>query len=524
MLLQRSKREDLFKWLEMKGWWLAGAAIVLLFARILWHATMAEDAYITFRVIDQFVQGNGLRWNIDERVQVYTHPLWMLLHIPFYYVWDNIFLITIGLSLLCAAVAVWLPLRTYSQPPLVALALFIAPLWASRSFIDYSTTGFENTLLHALFAWVGWILFRPQQKHYWFWLSLAVALSLTTRLDTVILYAPLGIFLVATQFRSIHWRHVFLGMMPIISWELFSGWYYGFLLPNTKYAKLDTGIALSEYIWRGTVYVLNLLTTDPLSAFALILVLAALPSLVRRYTSNPQAITGYFLCLALGAAAYCIYVLYIGGTRQSGRGWSLPIFVSLWLCYGPGFFLVPLRRKITVAVAAVAIASVWPSPSTVYANCALCFEGMAAAEVPDVFTRKGVWKALSETKRPKMVSRVSPTVYSRIGEFGYKSTPDSIIVDPLGIADPLMARLPSRHKDLRYAQHAWRAVPFGYLRARMTGDTSHMDPDLALYYKKLRLIVSGDLWDGERLTEIIKFNLGTYDDARQRYTDRMKFN
>jgi hypothetical protein len=37
-----------------------------------------KDAYITFRTIDNLAHGFGPDFNIDERVQAYTHPLWML--------------------------------------------------------------------------------------------------------------------------------------------------------------------------------------------------------------------------------------------------------------------------------------------------------------------------------------------------------------------------------------------------------------------------------------------------------------
>jgi hypothetical protein len=40
---------------------------------------MSDDAYITLRTVDNWVNGRGLVWNTAERVQTYTHPLWMLL-------------------------------------------------------------------------------------------------------------------------------------------------------------------------------------------------------------------------------------------------------------------------------------------------------------------------------------------------------------------------------------------------------------------------------------------------------------
>src|SRR5664280_151358 len=51
---------------------------ILLYA-ILANAWIVDDAYITFRSIWNVHHGFGLRWNPSERVQTYTHPLWMLL-------------------------------------------------------------------------------------------------------------------------------------------------------------------------------------------------------------------------------------------------------------------------------------------------------------------------------------------------------------------------------------------------------------------------------------------------------------
>ena len=49
---------------------------VLLLAVFLKNAWACDDAYITFRSIEQLFAGNGPRWNPHERVQVFTSPLW----------------------------------------------------------------------------------------------------------------------------------------------------------------------------------------------------------------------------------------------------------------------------------------------------------------------------------------------------------------------------------------------------------------------------------------------------------------
>ena len=58
---------------------LARAALFVLFSYVfLANAWLGDDAYITFRVVWNFIHGYGLTFNPDERVQAYTHPLWML--------------------------------------------------------------------------------------------------------------------------------------------------------------------------------------------------------------------------------------------------------------------------------------------------------------------------------------------------------------------------------------------------------------------------------------------------------------
>ena len=64
--------------MSARGLWLSVGLLGVL-GVVLSQAWVSDDAFITFRVIDNFVNGYGLRWNVDERVEVYTHPLWMLL-------------------------------------------------------------------------------------------------------------------------------------------------------------------------------------------------------------------------------------------------------------------------------------------------------------------------------------------------------------------------------------------------------------------------------------------------------------
>jgi arabinofuranosyltransferase len=55
------------------------AAACVLLALVAHRAWVGDDAVITARVVDNFLHGYGLRWNVSDRVQAFTHPLWAML-------------------------------------------------------------------------------------------------------------------------------------------------------------------------------------------------------------------------------------------------------------------------------------------------------------------------------------------------------------------------------------------------------------------------------------------------------------
>ncbi|EMF82937.1 hypothetical protein LEP1GSC188_2966 [Leptospira weilii serovar Topaz str. LT2116] len=66
-------------------------SLFLLYTILFYHsAWLSDDSFITFRVVDNFLNGFGLRWNPWERVQVYTHPLWLFLLIPIQWIVQDI--------------------------------------------------------------------------------------------------------------------------------------------------------------------------------------------------------------------------------------------------------------------------------------------------------------------------------------------------------------------------------------------------------------------------------------------------
>jgi hypothetical protein len=58
---------------------LIAALIGAFFFVMIRTARLSDDSYIDLRTIDNFLHGYGLLWNVAERVQSFTDPLWLFL-------------------------------------------------------------------------------------------------------------------------------------------------------------------------------------------------------------------------------------------------------------------------------------------------------------------------------------------------------------------------------------------------------------------------------------------------------------
>ena len=204
-----------------------GILFLVVLARTAW---VSDDAYITFRTIDNFIHGYGLRWNIAERVQSFTHPLWLFLLMPFVAAVGNPYVAALAVSALvstAAVVVIVLPVRH----DVSRASLLLAVLVLSKAFTDYSTSGLENPLSHLLLALLLWLVASPASTpRRALGAGLLVGLIGLTRLDLLLLAGPIGL-------ASLHdWRRTLkpfiAGLVPLAGWEIFSVIYYGVPFPT----------------------------------------------------------------------------------------------------------------------------------------------------------------------------------------------------------------------------------------------------------------------------------------------------
>ncbi len=497
---------------------LAGFGIV-----VVWNAWLSDDAYITFRTVDNFINGYGLTWNVAERVQVYTHPLWMFLLSAVYLFTHEVFFSSLLLSIAVSLVAVFVVATRIARSTPAAL-LGITILALSKAFVDYSTSGLENPLTHMLFALFLLVYLRSEPSpRTLLCLSLLAALGMTNRMDTALLFLPL---LVVSLVRLGTVKGLYAagaGIVPFVLWELFSLFYYGFLFPNTAYAKLNSGLISDAELFRqGLFYLLNSFRWDPLTLVVTGLGIAV-PLVAKRRRGLP---------VVAGLVLYLLYVVRIGGGFMSGRFLSAPLLGAVVLLVDN---LWNMRTIGWLALFALVLGLGLGAPrSPLFAGGSRVETDPAhwvdphgiADERANYYHNTGLLVARQRAEPPdhdwalegRAARLAGPAVVQKasVGFFGYFAGPQVYVVDLLGLGDPLLARLPPN--DATWAiGHFGRSAPDGYVETLVTGENRIEDRNLAVYYDKLSVVIRGDLFDVGRLVEIWRFNTGAYDHYRDAY-------
>jgi arabinofuranosyltransferase len=484
---------------------------LLLLVRTAW---LDDDAYITFRTIDNFLNGYGLRWNVANRVQAYTHPLWMFAATPFAALTGEAYYSSILLSLI-VSVATMALLLTRIATSLPAGAFVISALVLSKAFVDYSTGGLENPLTHLLI--VGFFIVEASMastRRRLLMLSGLAALLMLNRADIGLLVLPtLAVAAWRAGPRRI-WLPVLVGMVPLIAWEAFSLIYYGFLVPNTAYSKLSHGVPRPEILYQGFLYLLDSIGNDPLT---LLLILGAVisPLVGVRSVTAP-----------IGITLYLAYIVWVGGDFMGGRFLTAPFLASLIHLVRQG------SPQFTIGWA-LATGLVWltgvsaPRPTIVsnstYGSDIEPARVIASSGITDerryYYPQSGLLTAQRGIPMPNHkwlhmgyeARARGPHVFETdaAGFIGYAAGPEVHFIDKYGLGDALMARLPAE-APWRIG-HFVRAVPEGYRASIESRQNLIRDPGVRAYYDRLRIITEGPLWSGERLRTILRMNLGRYE-------------
>lgn len=489
-----------------------------VFSWILYRtAWVCDDAYITFRTVDNFTHGYGMRWNISERVQSFTHPLWYFLLSTFSLISGELYYTPLFLSIILTLVMLALfCLDNHRNIPKAASLLAI--LFLSRAFIDYSTSGLENPLSHLVLLAFLILYFRKGEGYLrLFLVALTSALGVLTRPDLALLFFPclLHAWYVYRNKKAV--AAIISGFTPLLAWMAFSLLYYGFLFPNTAYAKLGTGIPAGELWIQGLRYLQNSFTRDPLTLTAIVLA-GGLPFALRQ----PQ-----LLPAAVGIILYLLYIVRIGGDFMSGRFLTPPLVFSIALLARMPFRVGP-KLGAGLLLLTIVLGMATPRPTLLSGpqygkDLSAALDPFLIADERAFYYRKTGLAAPGSSKPGSTRTAVGKrhgeietghlkvVEYDTTGMSGYNAGPAMHIIDLYALNDPLLARLPALYAPKWRIGHFRRHVPEGYRDSLSTGQNIITDPGLAAYFDHLSLVVQGPLLSLERWKTIARFHLGSYD-------------
>ncbi len=501
--------------------WLVALVVVGFSVLYFLNAWVSEDAHIYFRVAEQFFAGNGLVWNPDERVQVYTSPLWMLCQLILRGVTTDLYLASIAAGYVLSLAAICNLRRVASNTLVWATA--VGCLVSCAGWMDFTAGGLENALLYFLLTvvLVGMIV-GERAKTTRDYAAVSAGLLLVTRHDTLMLLWPFLLLLLldgeVTSRRRL--RRALYIAVPLLLWSTFSVLYYGSPIPNTAFAKLPHGIGRYELIRQSQHYWRYAVVHDPLSMIAILL--AALAVVAQRSR----------LSLATSAAivSTCVYITWIGADYMGGRFYGPIVLLSVTRVAA----LCRWTWRAPLAVLVLLLVYQWSFPYSTFRDAernpmddAIAYAGVVKGKEPRdgplSFTR---YLALrGEPPFPDTMDAAKGLTFRSqaerfaiepaIGVFGYYAGTNKIILDPLALADPFLARLPV--SGVWRAGHFYRCLPTGYEETRRSGINKLQDPILRDYYDHVRPIYVGPLFTGDRLRRIVALNLGLYDAPLRAY-------
>jgi len=235
----------------------------------------AEDAYITYRYAENWVNLGSLVYNAGEPINAMTSPLHAVLSAALFFVTGNTVLSNKILSFVLLSLAtlfVWYRYKEHLHLQVLALLLLIP-----ASVLLWTFGGLETPILLFLATLTVILALRPPPfslKLLWaiFFLS---GLSFLTRYDSILFFLPVTLY-AASKSQSI--KNVVIALAGAVilplAWLFVSYFYYGDLLPTSFYVKTPSG-NIGSLIFNGIYVASYLLYVGIIPVVAMVFVLLA---------------------------------------------------------------------------------------------------------------------------------------------------------------------------------------------------------------------------------------------------------
>lgn len=308
-----------------KAWAILGIACVIFLAQVwLFQGFVMDDTFISLRYLKQWTHGNGLVYNIGERVEGYSNFLWIVLLAPFDLLGMDVLMAAKGMGVLLSLLTLlltWMFSRSISDQG--AAPLFLA---ATGAFGAWAVAGLETPLFTCLLIAGGYAFVREEGRGRGFLSGTLFALLSVTRPEGLLFAFVAAICRGWILYRSRSgpqrqdWERLiaFVAItLPYFLWRLA---YYGYPLPNTVYAK-SMG-AHPRAVMEGVFYLYQSLTM--IGGFFLL----ALP-LVLALTSRSRL--PLVIYLGFSVIAYGAFISVGGGDWMPMQRFAVHVLPFVYL-------------------------------------------------------------------------------------------------------------------------------------------------------------------------------------------------
>jgi arabinofuranosyltransferase len=423
-----------------------------------------EDAFINFRVITNLLAGHGPVYNVGERVEVYSDPLWLFLQAGLHEVLPFISLewLSVILGLCFTAGGVILGGRAIQRlggsrgeglvlPIGLLIFSVVAGVW------EFSTSGLEMGMV---FWWIGlsfWLLVRTEHRRdSVLWCAFIVGLGTIIRPElammSVVFLMVLGLVVSTPGWHgpTTLWRRYVLPLivalaLPVL-YELWRMAYFAMVVANTALAKSGG----SSWWSQGFEYLYNFIAPYALWVPLLLVLPLTIPRISRWWDARDRIGVVVVLTPAVAGLADALYVVYVGGDYMHAR-LLLPAFLGL--CLALYITVDQLRSLLVVAVAGIIawalISAGWLRADTrVTASGAFVFQRGIANE-------RTVWITLTGNAHP-----ITTTDWGKVNITGVGFRQAAAIATKQGRQVLLLVPNPTNPYVPRQTRDAKSSLPF----------------------------------------------------------------
>jgi arabinofuranosyltransferase len=390
--------------------WLVLAVPVLAVLAGAWaYRWVQEDAFIDFRIVGNLLAGHGPVFNVGERVEADSDPLWVFtlaaVHglLPFVSLeWLSVVLGLLGTSsgFVLAGRAVQRLGASRDEGLILPIGLLLCS--AVAAVWEFATSGLEMGMV---FCWIGlayWLLVRTEQRRSsGLWCAFVIGLGPLIRpellLMSLVLLVALGIVVGAPGWRGPASLTRRFGL-PLLAaaglpflYELWRMAYYGLLVPNTGLAKSGTGSWWSQ----GFTYLWNFVAPYTLWLPLLLAIPLVVPRLRRWWSAGDRVGMILLVTPAVAALADWLYVVRVGGDHMHAR-LLLPGFFAL--CLGIYVEARQLRSLLLLSVIGIMVWCVASAGWLRWDSGTLA--GQVYGTVHGIANERNIWVAETGTQHP----------------------------------------------------------------------------------------------------------------------------